>query len=141
MISKATLSRVVSLALMIVILIVAAIFSAMTAMRVAIRGREVVVQDLTGKTITRLYVMNGAASPLLNYFTANALKLPVVVLPTDVTAIGNIVVQALALGHINSLEQAREMVRRSMKTQTIMPHGNWQMPYSRFSALMPVTAS
>ena len=99
------------------------------------------LQDLTGKTITRLYVMNGAASPLLNYFTANALRLPVVVLPTDVTAIGNIVVQALALGHINSLEQAREMVRRSMKTHTIMPHGNWQMPYSRFSALMPVTAS
>ena len=35
---------------MIAILIVAAIFSAMTAMRVAIRGREVVVQDLKGKT-------------------------------------------------------------------------------------------
>ena len=50
MISKAKLSRLVSLALMISILIVAAIFSAMTAMRVAIRGREVVVQDLTGKT-------------------------------------------------------------------------------------------
>jgi serine/threonine-protein kinase len=50
MISKATLSRVVSIALMVAILIVAAIFSAMTAMRVAIRGREVVVQDLTGKT-------------------------------------------------------------------------------------------
>jgi serine/threonine-protein kinase len=50
MISKAKLSQLVSLALMIAILIVAAIFSAMTAMRVAIRGREVVVQDLTGKT-------------------------------------------------------------------------------------------
>jgi len=49
MISKAKLSRLVSLALMIAILIVAAIFSAMTAMRVAIRGREVVVQDLKGK--------------------------------------------------------------------------------------------
>jgi beta-lactam-binding protein with PASTA domain len=50
MISKAKLSRLVSLALMIAILIVAAIFNAMTAMRVAIRGREVVVQDLKGKT-------------------------------------------------------------------------------------------
>jgi len=50
MISKAKLSRLVSVALMVAILIVAAIFSAMTAMRVAIRGREVVVQDLTGKT-------------------------------------------------------------------------------------------
>jgi len=50
MISKAKLSSMVSMALMIAILIVAAIFSAMTAMRVAIRGSEVVVQDLTGKT-------------------------------------------------------------------------------------------
>ncbi len=50
MISKEKLSRLASLSLMIAILIVAAIFSAMTAMRVAIRGREVVVQDLKGKT-------------------------------------------------------------------------------------------
>jgi rhamnulokinase len=99
------------------------------------------LQNLTGKTITRLYVMNGAASPLLNHFTANALRLPLVVLPTDVTAIGNIVVQALALGHIKSLDQAHELVRRSMKTQTILPHGNWQTPYARFAGLTPVTAS
>ncbi len=98
------------------------------------------LQDLTGKTITRLYVMNGAASLLLNHFTANALRLPVVVLPTDVTAIGNIVVQGLALGHIKSLEQARDLVRRSMKTQTILPHGNWQTPYARFAGLAPVAA-
>jgi rhamnulokinase len=99
------------------------------------------LQNLTGKTINRLYVMNGAASPLLNHFTANALRLPLVVLPTDVTAIGNIVVQALALGHIKSLDQAHELVRRSMKTQTILPHGNWQTPYARFAGLTPVTAS
>jgi len=50
MISKEKLSRLASLSFMIAILVVAAIFSAMTAMRVAIRGREVVVQDLKGKT-------------------------------------------------------------------------------------------
>jgi rhamnulokinase len=97
------------------------------------------MQDLTGKTITRLYVLNGAASSLLNYFTANALRIPVVVLPADATAIGNIVVQALALGHIKNLEQAHEMVRRSMKTQTIQPHGNWQAPYARFAGLTQMT--
>lgn len=96
------------------------------------------LQNLTGKTITRLYVMNGTAIPLLNHFTANALRLPLVVLPTDVTAIGNIVVQALALGHIKSHEQARELVRKSMKAQTILPHGNWQSPYARFAGLAPV---
>jgi serine/threonine-protein kinase len=50
MITKNQLSRLASMALMIAILIVAGIFSAMTAMRIAIRGREVAVPDLTGKT-------------------------------------------------------------------------------------------
>jgi beta-lactam-binding protein with PASTA domain len=50
MITKSQISRFASLSLMAAILIVAGVFSAMTAMRVAIRGREVAVPDLTGKT-------------------------------------------------------------------------------------------
>src|SRR5437868_283518 len=50
MITKTQLSRVASLSLMTAILVVAGIFSAMTAMRIAIRGKEVAVPDLTGKT-------------------------------------------------------------------------------------------
>jgi beta-lactam-binding protein with PASTA domain len=45
-----SLSQLSGLALMIAILIVAGILSALTAMRFAIRGREVVVPSLTGKT-------------------------------------------------------------------------------------------
>jgi serine/threonine-protein kinase len=44
------LSKFASIALMVAILVVAGIFSAMTAMRIAIRGTEVEVPDLTGKT-------------------------------------------------------------------------------------------
>jgi serine/threonine-protein kinase len=50
MITKSQLSRLASLSLMAAILIVAGVFSAMTAMRVAIRGKEVAVPELTGKT-------------------------------------------------------------------------------------------
>jgi len=50
MITKSQLSRLLSLSLMAAILVVAGIFSAMTAMRVAIRGKEVAVPELTGKT-------------------------------------------------------------------------------------------
>src|SRR5262249_1859071 len=42
--------RIASLTLMTAILVVAGIFSAMTAMRMAIRGTEVPVPDLSGKT-------------------------------------------------------------------------------------------
>src|SRR6185295_19025811 len=43
-------SRFASISLMVAILAIAGIFSAMTAMRIAIRGREVAVPDLQNKT-------------------------------------------------------------------------------------------
>jgi rhamnulokinase len=93
------------------------------------------LEAAAGKKINRLYVLDGSPAALLYHFTANALNLPVVVLQGDPTAVGNIIVQALALGHIKSPHQARELIRRSLKTQTILPHGNWQEPYERFIAL------
>src|SRR5436305_12400630 len=50
MITRSQISRFASMALMVALLIVAGVFSAMTAMRVAIRGKEVAVPDLKGKT-------------------------------------------------------------------------------------------
>src|SRR3954462_8166724 len=48
--NESQLSRVSSITLMIAILAVAGILSALTAMRFAIRGREVTVPSLMGKT-------------------------------------------------------------------------------------------
>jgi serine/threonine-protein kinase len=50
MITKNQISRLASISLMVAILGVAGIFSAMTAMKIAIRGKEVAVPELTGKT-------------------------------------------------------------------------------------------
>jgi serine/threonine-protein kinase len=47
---ESALSKLSGIALMIMILVVAGILSALTAMRFAIRGREVVTPDLVGKT-------------------------------------------------------------------------------------------
>jgi sugar (pentulose or hexulose) kinase len=93
------------------------------------------MQELSGRKVKRIFVMNGGASTLLNHFTANALRLPVVVLPMDVTALGNIVVQALAMGHIRSVEEAHDLARSAVKTQTIVPHGSWEVPYAKFGSL------
>src|SRR5688572_4533549 len=48
--TESQFSRLSSIALMIAILMVAGILSALTAMRFAIRGREVTVPSLAGKT-------------------------------------------------------------------------------------------
>ena len=56
--------------------------------------------------------------------------------PTDVTAIGNVVVQGLALGHLKSVAHAREVVRHSFQTETIVPHADvWNAAYNRLAEL------
>jgi sugar (pentulose or hexulose) kinase len=94
------------------------------------------IEDLTGRQVARLYLLNGSANALLNYFTANAVRRPLVVAPADTTAIGNVIVQALALGHLQSLEQAREIVRNSFKTETLLPYATaWDTAYDRLTHL------
>ena len=94
------------------------------------------IEDLTGRQVARLYLLNGSANALLNHFIANAVRRPLVVAPADTAAIGNVIVQALALGHLKSLEQAREIVRNSFKTETILPYATaWDTAFLRLSDL------
>ena len=52
----------------------------------------------------------------------------------EATAVGNILVQAIALGHISSLEEARKIVRDSFPIQTIQPReaAVWEEAAVRF---------
>lgn len=94
------------------------------------------LESTTGKTLSRVYLLGDTSNSLLNHFTANALQIPVVVAPPDATAIGNVMVQALALGHVGSLSEARAIVRSSFKTQTINPHAAvWNSAFNRFAEL------
>ena len=96
------------------------------------------LESLTGREFARVYLLGGSTNSLLNHFTANALQVPVVTVSGDSVAIGNTVVQALALGHIKSLQQAREIVRHAVKTETITPHAAvWNAAYDRLSELAP----
>jgi len=62
----------------------------------------------------------------------------VVVAPEEAVSIGNVIVQALALGHIKSIEQAREVVRNSLKIETLVPHAAaWDVAHARLEQLFP----
>jgi rhamnulokinase len=80
------------------------------------------LEVITGRKFERLYLMGGEQNSLLNNFISNALQLPVVLVSADAAPIGNVLVQALTLGHVPSLEAGREIVRRSFRTQAIIPH-------------------
>ncbi len=95
------------------------------------------IENLTGNPLTRLFVLGGSQSnSLLNYFIANATQVPVIVAAKETTSIGNVLVQGLTLGHIKSVEHARQISRNSFKTETIVPHAAaWTAAYERLTAL------
>jgi rhamnulokinase len=79
-------------------------------------------------------VGGGTQNTLLCQFAADATGRRVVAGPAEATAIGNVCMQAIALGRIGSLEQGRDLVRRSFEVATYEPHTSqqWDDAYGRF---------
>jgi rhamnulokinase len=101
------------------------------------------LEYISGTSFTKLYVLGGPSNGLLHHFLTNALQLPVVIVPSSLPAVGNVIIQAMALGHVASPEEARDLVNRCLKLQTINPHASaWTEAYDRFlnlGAPEPVT--
>jgi sugar (pentulose or hexulose) kinase len=57
--------------------------------------------------------------------------------PTEATAVGNILVQAIAMGHLDSLRDLRRIVRDSFPVTEFRPEDNsvWNDAYDRFQRL------
>ena len=103
--------------------------------RVTLRRTE----RLIGKKIERLHIVGGGSKDAtLNQFTANALKISVLAGPTECAALGNILVQAIALGHVESHAAAREIVRNSFELKTFTPQDSaeWDAAAARFEKLL-----
>ena len=80
------------------------------------------LERLTGRRVGRIHVVGGGSrSELLNQFTADATGCEVVAGPVEASAVGNVLVQAIALGHLPSLAAARAVVRRSFPLTTFRP--------------------
>jgi rhamnulokinase len=95
------------------------------------------LQRLTGRDIRALYVAGGGArNELLCQLTADATGLPMQAGAAEATAIGNLIVQAMALGEVASLAEGRELVRNSFPVRCYEPHGDWSAARDRFSQLL-----
>lgn len=94
------------------------------------------LEELTGRPITQVYLLDGAANHLLKHFITNAVRRPLVTMSPDAAAIGNVLVQALALGHLESVDRAREVAGKSTKAETLLPHTTaWDTAYIRMAEL------
>jgi rhamnulokinase len=97
------------------------------------------LEQLVGKKIERLHIVGGGSkNRLLNQFTANALQIPVIAGPSECTALGNLLVQAIAHGHLESLAAGREVVRNSFELSTVNPQAKegWRQTPGRFERLL-----
>jgi rhamnulokinase len=97
------------------------------------------LERLTGKKIEKLHIVGGGSKDAtLNQFAANALKIPVLAGPTECAALGNILIQAITLGHVASHADARAIVRDSFAPKVFTPQDSaqWDAAGTRFEDLI-----
>jgi rhamnulokinase len=93
----------------------------------AIKHRLVIdeLERLTGRTVRVIHMVGGGArEALLCQFTADATGRPVLGGPVEATALGNVLVQALAHGRVGSRADIREMARASYGPTTYEPRAS-----------------
>jgi len=95
---------------------------------------------LSRKAETLHIVGGGSQNQLLNQFAADATRLPVIVGPVEATAIGNVAVQAVASGELATLDEARQITRKSFEISDFEPGESalWDKAYQVFLDLVVV---
>ena len=92
------------------------------------------LEAVTGRRLEPIHIIGGGTqNRLLNQLTADATGRTVVAGPAEATAAGNLLVQAIALGHISSVADARAVARRSFTPEVFSParSADWDAAYRR----------
>jgi len=97
------------------------------------------IRKVSDQPIEVIYIIGGGASNhFLNQLTADATGLWVVAGPSEATAIGNIMIQAKALGYVGSLNEIRQIVADSFSLAKFIPSAelDWDEAYNRFLGIL-----
>lgn len=93
------------------------------------------ISECTGKNFEKLHLLGGGTKDnFLCEMTANCIDIPVIAGPIEATALGNIVLQLIALGEIETIEQGRKIIVKSEKLTSYMPKhsSEWDKAYERY---------
>ena len=79
-------------------------------------------------------VGGGSQNELLNQFASNATGLKVIAGPVEATTLGNIMMQAIAKGKIESIEKGRKIIANSSSLKEYNPvqESNWNEIYKKY---------
>jgi rhamnulokinase len=107
----------------------------------ALKYRAVAEQiaAVSGKPNKVVHIVGGGSrNVFLNQMAANACGMRVVAGPEEATAVGNAMVQAVALGLIGSLSDAKTMIRSAFAIREFTPkdRDTWEAAYARYRAIV-----
>jgi len=92
------------------------------------------LEELVRKQLNPIHIIGGGSqNRLLNQFTADCTGRLVVSGPVEATAIGNVLMQAIAMGHLGSIAEARDLVRKSFVVESFNPgkRDEWDRSYQK----------
>ncbi len=107
----------------------------------ALRYRHVLesLETLGDRRIEVIHIVGGGSrNALLNQFVADCTGRRVVAGPSEATAIGNILVQAMGAGELAGLDDIRRVVRKSFAPAAVEPHPSveWERAYERYRKMV-----
>jgi rhamnulokinase len=97
------------------------------------------LEEMLGYELEVIHVIGGGSqNELLCQLTADSVGKPVIAGPVEATAIGNALMQAISLGYIGSLAEAREWVARSFPLRDYQPQSadGWDEASNKLANLM-----
>ncbi len=97
------------------------------------------LESLTGVHVAQIRVIGGGSqNALLNQFTADATGRLVIAGPAEATALGNLAMQMVGMGMVESLDTARDLIEHSFPPRRFEPVGSaaWDNAYAQFKSFL-----
>ncbi len=97
------------------------------------------IEENTGKRFSVLHMLGGGTKDgFLCQMTADSLGIDVIAGPVEATAVGNIMLQLIALGEIKDIDEARKIIRRTEKVKVYKPlaHKQWREGYEKYKKII-----
>jgi rhamnulokinase len=102
------------------------------------------LENLTGRHLASVRVVGGGSlNHFLSQMVADACDRTVVCGPVEASALGNVMLQAMATGHLQDLNAGRAAIAASVECVLLMPRRSdgWDEAYARFKTIEHQSAS
>ncbi len=97
------------------------------------------LSQATGKTFGSLHILGGGTKDgLLCRMTADCTGIPVIAGPVEATALGNILIQLVALGEVKDMEEGRALIAAAEPVKRFAPseQSDWNKAYETYRAIV-----